>query len=65
MKKLRTSLTERRGIGFKQSQTRSQRKLTPTNPRVMRNNISVNMFNTRSIKKEDQRESDGRTDCSG
>ena len=52
MKKTRTSLTERRGIGFKQNQTSSQRKLTPSNPKVLRKNNSVNMVTTRSIKEQ-------------
>ena len=53
MKKKRTSLLERRGIGF---QTRSQREPTQTNSRVMRKNISVKMVNTRSIKKQKAKE---------
>ena len=56
MKKTRTSLTERKGIGLKQKQTTSQRILTPTNPRVMRKNISVNMVNTRSNKEQKAKE---------
>ena len=56
MKKTRTSLTEKRGIGFKQNQVSSQRKLTPTNPKETRKNISVNMVNTRSIKEQKAKE---------
>ena len=54
-KKTRASLTERNGIGLKQNQTSSQRKLTPTNPRVMRKNISVNM-----VKKQQGTEGQGK-----
>ena len=39
---------ERKGIGLKQNQSSTQRKQTPTYPRVTRKNISVNMVNTRS-----------------
>ena len=56
MKKTRSSLTERKGIGLKQNQTSSQRKLTPTNPRVMKKNISVNMVNTKSNKEQKAKE---------
>ena len=52
MKKTRTSLTEREGIGLRQNQTSSQRKLTPTNPKLMTKNISVNMVKTRSNKEQ-------------
>ena len=41
---------ERKGIGLKQNQSSTQRKQTPTYPRVTRKNISVNMVNTRSNK---------------
>ena len=40
----------------KQNRTSSQRKLIPLNPKVMRNNISVNMVNTRSIKEQQAKE---------
>ena len=56
MKKTRISLTERRGMGLKQNQTSSQRKLTPTNPKVMRKNTSSNMVNTRSNKEQKAKE---------
>ena len=56
MKKTRSSLTERKGIGLKQNQTSSQRKLTPTNPIVMKKNISVNMVNTKSNKEQKAKE---------
>ena len=46
MKLNRVSITERRGTGLKQNQTSSQRKLTPSNPKVIRTNISVNMVST-------------------
>ena len=52
MKKTRTSLTERRGIGYKQNKTTSPRKLTLSHPKVMRKNISVSIVNTRSIKEQ-------------
>ena len=56
MKKTRVSLTERKVIGLKQNQSSTQRKLTPTNPRVMRKMISVNMVNTRSTKEQKTKE---------
>ena len=56
MKKTRTSITERRGIGFTQNQTSSQRKLTPSNPKVMRKNNSMSMVSTRSIKEKKAKE---------
>ena len=56
MKKTRTSPTERRGIGLKQNQTSSQRKVTPSNLKVLRKNISVNMVDTRSIKEQKAKE---------
>ena len=56
MKKTRISLMERRRIGLKQNQNSSQRKLTPTNPKVMRKNTSLNMVNTRSNKEEKAKE---------
>ena len=52
MKKTRTSLTKRKGLGLKQNQTSSQRKPTSTNLRVMSKNISVNMVNTRGNKEQ-------------
>ena len=56
MKKTRASVTERKGTGIKQNQTASQRRLKPTNLRVMRKNISVNMVNTRSNKEQKAKE---------
>ena len=56
MKKTRISLMERRRIGLKQNQNSSQRKLTPTNPKVMTKNTSVNMVNTRSNKEQKAKE---------
>ena len=56
MKRNRVSITERRGTRLKQNQTSSQRKVTPSNPKVMRKNISVNMVNTRSIKEHKAKE---------
>ena len=56
MKKTRSSLTERKGIGLKQNQTSSQRKLAATNPRLMRKNNSVNVVNTRSNKEQKAKE---------
>ena len=47
---------ERKGKGLKQNQTSTQRKLTPTNPRVIRKNISVSMVNTRSSKEPKAKE---------
>ena len=47
---------EREGIGVKQNQSSTQRKLTPTNSRVMRENISFNMVNTRSTKEQKAKE---------
>ena len=44
------SLPERKVVGKKQNQLSTQRKQTPTNPRIMRKNISVNMVNTRCNK---------------
>ena len=56
MKQNRVSITEGRGTGLKQNQTSSQLRLTPSNPKVMRKNISVNMVNTRSIKEHQDKE---------
>ena len=56
IKKTGASLTERKGIGFKQNQISTQRKLTPTKSRVMRKNIPVNMVNTRSNKEQKAKE---------
>ena len=56
MKKTRVSLTERKVIGLKQNQSSTQRKLTPTNPRVTRKKISVKMVNTRSTKEQKTKE---------
>ena len=52
MEKTRVSLTERKGTRHKQSHTSRQKKPTPTNPRIMRKNISVNMVSTRSVKEQ-------------
>ena len=46
------SLPERRGVELKQNQQLTQGKQTPTNPRVMRKIISVNLVNTRSNKEQ-------------
>ena len=56
IKKTGASLTERKGIGLKQNQMSTQRKLTPTKSRVMRKNIPVNMVNTRSNKEHKAKE---------
>ena len=48
MKKTKVSLMEKKRIGLQQNQSSTQRKLTSTNPRVTRKNISMNMVNTRS-----------------
>ena len=56
MKRNRVSITERKGTGLKQNQTTTQKKPTPINPRVMRNNISVNMVSTRSNKEQKAKE---------
>ena len=56
MKKTRVSLIERKGTGLKQSHTSMQRKPTPTNPRIRRKNISVNMIGTRSNKEQKPKE---------
>ena len=50
MKKTIMSLPERKVVGQKQNQLSTQRKQTPTNPRIMRKNFSVNMVNTRCNK---------------
>ena len=50
MRKTIMSLRERKVVGKKQNQLSTQRKQTPTNPRIMRKNISVNMVNTRCNK---------------
>ena len=54
MKRNRVSITERRGTGLKQNNT--EWKIIPSNPKVMRKNISVNMVNTRSIKEHKAKE---------
>ena len=54
--KTRASLTERKGLRLKQNQTSTQRKLTPTNSRVMRKNISVNMVSKRSNQEQKAKE---------
>ena len=56
MKRNRVSITERRGTGLKQNQTSSQLRLTPSIPKEMRKNISVNMVKTRSIKEHQDKE---------
>ena len=49
MKRNRVSINERKATGPKQNQTSLQRKATLTNSKVIKNNISVNMVNTRSV----------------
>ena len=56
MKKTRVSPIERKGTGPKQSHTSMQKKPTPTNPRIMRKNISVNLVSTRSVKEQKAKE---------
>ena len=56
MKRNNVSITERRGTRLKQNQTSSQWKVTPSNPKVMRKKISVNMVNTRSKKEHKAKE---------
>ena len=56
MKRNRVSIIERRVAELKQNKTSSQRKATPSNPKVMRKNISVNMVNTRSMKEHKAKE---------
>ena len=56
MKKTRVSLTERKGTGLKPSHASMQRKPTPTNPRIRRKNISVNMVGTKSNKEQKAKE---------
>ena len=46
------SLPERKGVGLKQNQQSTQRKQTPTIPRVIRKNFSVNIVNKRSNKEQ-------------
>ena len=66
MKKTRTSLTKRKGLGLKQNQTSSQRKPTSTNLRVMsREYFSEHGQYKRQQGTEGHRESDGRTDSTG
>ena len=52
MRKTRVSLPERKGVGLKQNQQSTQRKQTPTIPRALRKNISVNMENIGSNKEQ-------------
>ena len=47
---------ERKGIGLKQNQSSTQRKLTPKKPESDEENISVNMVNTRSTKEQKTKE---------
>ena len=56
MKKTKVSLMERKRVGLKQNQFSTQRNLTPTNPRVMRKKMSVNMVHTRSTKEQKTKE---------
>ena len=56
MKRNRVSIIERKGTGFMQNMTSTQKIPTPINPRVMRKNISVNMVSTRSNKEQNAKE---------
>ena len=56
MKRNRVSITERKATGPKQNQTSSQRNAAVSNPKVMKNNSSVNMINTRSVKEHKAKE---------
>ena len=56
MERKTVSITERRETQLQQNQTSLQRKLTPSNSKVMRKKISVNMVNTRSIKEHKAKE---------
>ena len=56
MKRNRVSITERKGTGFRQNQTATQKKPTPISLRVMRKKILVNMVSTRSNKEQKAKE---------
>ena len=56
MERKTVSITERRETQLQQNQTSLQRKLTPSNSKVMRKKILVNMVNTRSIKEHKAKE---------